>query len=48
MNGQAVDASGAIFEPADLAEHIRSGTRVIVKGPIVAGVLLAIRVQRGE
>ena len=48
VKGQAVDASGAIFEPAALGGDIRNGTRVIVEGPIVAGALLAIRVQSTE
>ena len=48
VKGQTVDASIAIFEPAGLAGDIRNGTRVIVEGPIVVGVLLAIRVQNAE
>ena len=41
--GQAVDASAAIFEPAGLT--LADGIEVEVEGPIVAGVLQAVKVE---
>ena len=41
--GQAVNASAAIFEPAGLV--LADGVEVEVEGPIVAGVLQAVKVE---
>jgi hypothetical protein len=48
VNGQAVNASAAEFEPASLAASLGNNASVEVSGPIVGGVLQAVEVeQRG-
>lgn len=43
ISGQSVDASGAVFSPANLV--LADGIEVEVEGPIVNGVLVAIKAE---
>jgi hypothetical protein len=49
IDGQAVDASGAEFEPASLRDNLADGARIEVEGAIAGGVLIADEVEsRGD
>jgi hypothetical protein len=43
--GQAVDATNAVFMPASLATGLADGVEIEVEGPIVSGVLQAVKVE---
>lgn len=45
VNGYAVDATGALFEPTSLEVTLGLGDRVEVEGPIIGGVLMASAVE---
>ncbi len=46
--GQRVDATGAVFSPASLEASLANGMEVEVEGPIVSGVLQAVKVEARE
>jgi hypothetical protein len=43
--GQLVDATGAVFTPASLETGLADGMKIEVEGPIVGGVLQAVKVE---